>query len=260
MAPLEMRVTDAGACARCGLGCGRVAGGCVDCEECYAHAARRALNLRPWVVGLLARPVPGPDLAAFVLVMLGGGMLAGLLDTRWWERVRVGLGLTAERTWGPDSLALAAFMLLTLAAYSLAAGLVRLVAGPAWSPGHVARGFVYAMVPLAAGFQLVHGFDHALEAAHLLVRLVSDPFGFGWNLFGTRTWLFEKSSPWLVWYVQIGVIVAAHVGGIWIAHARALTLFGDRATAFRSQIPMVAVIVLFTVSGLWILSRIPVVM
>ena len=45
--------------------------------------------------------------------------------------------------------------------------------------------------------------------------------------------------------------MGAHVAGIWLAHAEALTLFGSRAAAFRGQAPMVAVMVLFTVSGLW---------
>lgn len=260
MGPLERRVPAGGACERCGLGCGNAAGECIDCEECYARAPRRQLNLRPWAVGLLARPTAGLDVTAFVLLMLGGGMFGGILDTRWWERVRVGLGLTAERAWGLDSLALAAFMALTLAAYGLASGLAGLSATTGWSAADVGRAFAFSLVPLAAGFHLTHGFDHSMESIQLLVRLVSDPFGFGWDLFGTRTRRFARPDPRIVWHAQLGVIVGAHVAGIWIAHAQALTSFGSGAVALRSQVPMVAVMVLFTISGLWILSRIPMVM
>jgi hypothetical protein len=260
MGLVETRVMDAAVCARCGLGCRNPAGECIDCEECSARSPRRQLNLRPWAVGLLARPPAGLDMTAFVLLMLGGGLFGGILDTRWWERVRVGLGSTAERSWAPDSLALAAFMALTLAVYGLASGLASASAAAGWSTADVARGFAFSMVPLAVGFHLTHGLDHSLENVQLLGRLVSDPFGFGWNLFGTRTRPFDKPDPWVVWCGQLGVIVGAHVAGIWLAHAEALTLFGSRAAAFRGQAPMVAVMVLFTVSGLWILSRIPMVM
>jgi type III secretory pathway component EscS len=195
----------------------------------------------------------------FVLLMLGGGMFGGILDTRWWERVRVGLGLTAERSWALDSVALAAFMALTLGVYGFASALASASAAR-WTTADVARAFVFSLVPLAAGFHLVHGFDHALEGVQLLVRLVSDPFGLGWDLFGTRTRRFDKPNPWVVWYVQLIVIVGAHVAGIWVAHVQAVTSFGARALALRSQVAMVAVMVLFTVSGLWILSRIPMVM
>lgn len=258
MGPLERRVPDTARCAGCSLGCRRETGDCVDCAECFARAPRRELNVRMWTAGLIARPAPRLDTTAFVLLMLGGGMFGGILDTRWWERVRVGLGLTAERAWGTDSLALAAFMLLTVAIYALAATLAGAAAG--WPALDIARGFAWSLVPLAAGFHLTHGFGHALEGAQLLFRLVSDPFGYGWNLFGTRTRAFERPDPRIVWYVELGVIVSAHVASIWIAHTRAVALFGRGTAALRSQAPMVAVMVLFTVAGLWILTRIPMVM
>jgi len=192
--------------------------------------------------------------------MLAGGMFGGLLDTRWWESLRVGLGLTAERFLWQDTLAFLAFLVLTLGVYALACALARLVSGPPLGARGVALAFAYPLVPLAAGFHLTHGLDHTLESLQLLVRLVSDPFGFGWNLFGTRALPLAKPSTWVVWYAQIGVIVAVHVAGIWVAHVTALARYRDRGAALRSQLPMVGVMVLFTISGLWILSRIPMVL
>lgn len=270
MSPLERRATDVAVCAECAAGCRTAAGpACIDCAACYARARARQLTVRPWALGLLARGTAPLDVAGFVLLMLGGGMFGGLLDTRWWERLRAGLGLAAERSGGVDSLALGAFMVLTMAVYALAAELARRAAGPVpdGRPGgrrcslrEMAQAFAYSLVPLAAGFHLTHGLDHSLESLQMMVRLVSDPFGFGWNLFGTRARPFDKWSPWVVWYTQLALIVAAHVAGLWVAHARALTVFGSRARAFRSQMPLVGVMVLFTISGLWILSKIPMVM
>ena len=62
-------------------------------------------------------------------------------------------------------------------------------------------------------------------------------------------------SPDTVWYVQVGSLVVGHVAGLAIAHDRAVTIFEDRRAALRSQYPMLALMVLYTVGGLWLLSR-----
>ena len=58
-----------------------------------------------------------------------------------------------------------------------------------------------------------------------------------------------------IWYVQVGALVVGHVAGLAIAHDRAVGLFEDRRAALRSQYPMLALMILYTVGGLWVLSR-----
>lgn len=216
--------------------------------------------VRPPAVGLLAQPRPGTDVAVLILLVLGGGMFAALLETRSWEALRVGRGLAARGTAGENTLMFLAMMGLTLAVYAVSSALVRLAAGPAHGAGAVAVAFVYSLFPLAVGFHLVHGLDHTLENFQLVVRLASDPLGAGWDVFGTRTMPVMRPAPSFVWLMQLAVIVVVHVAGIWIAHARALGLYPDRGAAIRSQVPMIGVMVLFTVAGLWILSRIPIIL
>ena len=62
-------------------------------------------------------------------------------------------------------------------------------------------------------------------------------------------------TPDTIWYVQVGALVVGHVAGLAIAHDRAVSIFDDRRTALRSQYPMLALMVLYTVGGLWLLSR-----
>ncbi|MDH5282033.1 MAG: fenitrothion hydrolase, partial [Thermoleophilia bacterium] len=59
----------------------------------------------------------------------------------------------------------------------------------------------------------------------------------------------------IVWYVQVVALVVGHVAGLAIAHDRAVALFDDRRAALRSQYPMLALMVLYTVGGLWLLSQ-----
>jgi hypothetical protein len=62
-------------------------------------------------------------------------------------------------------------------------------------------------------------------------------------------------SPETVWYVQVISLTVGHVAGLAVAHDRAVALFRGRADALRSQYPMLALMVLYTVGGLWLLSQ-----
>jgi hypothetical protein len=57
------------------------------------------------------------------------------------------------------------------------------------------------------------------------------------------------------WYVQVVALTVGHVAGLAIAHDRAVALFEDRRLALRSQYPMLALMILYTVGGLWLLSQ-----
>ena len=62
-------------------------------------------------------------------------------------------------------------------------------------------------------------------------------------------------APNTTWYVKVGALVAGHVAGLAVAHDRAVTIFPDRRDALRSQYAMLALMVLYTVGGIWVLSR-----
>ena len=214
-------------------------------------------------MGLLGRRAAGLDTALFVLLMLATGMFGGLLETRTWEKTGVILGVRlagTDRSRVADAAAFLAIVVLTMAVYWLACLAIRAAGGPSRSTRELAVAFAFSMIPLAAGFHLIHGVDHTVVDAQRLLRLLSDPFGLGWNVLGTRMWPVVPINPRLMWGVQLTVIVAVHVAGVYVAHVRALTLYRDRRAAIRSQFPMVAAIVLFTVSGLWILTRIPMIL
>jgi hypothetical protein len=53
--------------------------------------------------------------------------------------------------------------------------------------------------------------------------------------------------------VQVAALVVGHVGGVVVAHDRAIAMF-DRATAVRTQSALLAVMIVFPACGLLILS------
>jgi Kef-type K+ transport system membrane component KefB len=86
---------------------------------------------------------------------------------------------------------------------------------------------------------------------------VSDPFGFGWNLFGTAGYKVDLGavSPYVFWYGAVILIVTGHVIAVVLAHVAALRLFGSARAAAASQVPMVALMVAYTMLSLWILAQ-----
>lgn len=90
-----------------------------------------------------------------------------------------------------------------------------------------------------------------------IVRLASDPFGNGSDLFGTAGYSidFQLVSPNAIWAVQVGAIVIGHVVALALARDRALRLSASHRAAVASQGPMLVLMVALTVLGLWSLSE-----
>jgi hypothetical protein len=91
----------------------------------------------------------------------------------------------------------------------------------------------------------------------LAIPLASDPFGYGWDVLGTIDYRVNVRPLTTneIWYVQAGALVVGHVLGLMIAHDRALAVFRSTRVALRTQYALLALMVVYTVGGLWLLSR-----
>lgn len=121
----------------------------------------------------------------------------------------------------------------------------------------LALDFGLTLLPIALAYHAAHYATLLLADGMKILSLLSDPFGRGWDLFGTA-WQFRQPIlppvAW-VWHGQVGLILAGHVASVYVAHRVALRVFGSRGAALRSQLPMLAYMVLLTIVGLWILSQ-----
>ena len=89
-----------------------------------------------------------------------------------------------------------------------------------------------------------------------LVVLMSDPFGYDWNLLGTANMQLNPILPLgTVWYLQVGLIIIGHVFGIYVSHKHANQIFDSRKAAIRSQIPIIFLMILFSVLSLWLVKQ-----
>ncbi len=208
-----------------------------------------------------AEHVPGS--LVFIAVMLGSTSFDGFSRTAKWQNlisdIRANLADSPQRTvdlatTGTNMAALALFVTAVALTYLAA---VRVAAALSGTRRSLVPDFVLPLVPIAAAYMVAHYFSYFLIQGQFIVTLASDPFGRGWDLFGTADFAPNLAivAPDTVWYVQVVALVVGHVAGLAIAHDRAVALFENRRAALRSQYPMLALMVLYTVGGLWVLSR-----
>jgi hypothetical protein len=57
------------------------------------------------------------------------------------------------------------------------------------------------------------------------------------------------------WYSAVLAIVVGHIVAVYIAHVVALREFSSRRAAIRSQLPMLVLMVGYTIVSLWIIAQ-----
>ncbi len=216
-----------------------------------------------WPFAGLSRLAPAPGLLAFIAVMLGSVAFDGFSSTTTWVDFRANLMRPViERS--PD-LADILGMLLTVAGLLLFVVLValayivamRAAAAAVDYQGDLTGAFLGSLVPIALAYVVAHYFSFFVREIQWVAPLASDPFGFGWDLFGTADVKPDIGilPPKTIWYTQVAALVVGHVAGLVLAHDRAVELFASPRKAAISQYAMLVLMVVYTVSGLWLLSR-----
>lgn len=226
----------------------------------FAPLAARGdrLVLRPYGAGLQTEPASA-SLAALVIVVLATVSFDGLAETMAWLRLE-GAAIAWLYAWGAVHVlgyagaealirtgGLLAAPLVLAAAYLAAAALSARIDGR--PVGETARRYALSLVPIAIGYHLAHYFSYLLVQGQDVWPLLSDPLGHGWDLFGTRGHEVDLAAVdmRLVWLVAVGGIVVGHVAAVLVAHRSAIGL--------RGQLPILALMIAYTMLSLWILSQ-----
>ena len=118
-------------------------------------------------------------------------------------------------------------------------------------------GFIHSLVPIAAVYVAAHYLTFLIFEGQAITYLASDPFGQGWDLFGTVDTgidytIFPQEDTW---YVQVAVVVVGHVAALDARPRPRAVLYGNAQLAVRSQYWMLGVMVGFTSLALWLLAQ-----
>jgi len=235
------------------------------------HAAR--WRLRAPFVGLLEERAEHMSLVLFVLFMLSSTAFDGLRVTVPWFKLFWLDPFNLVTPWvntspvyayavlRPIYLAYETFCLLLspflyCAIYLLLIGLAKLLTRSALPLKELALCFALSLLPIALVYNITHYYTLILTQGVTILSLFSDPFGWGWNLFGTAGQFRAPILPSMdmVWHSQVGLILLGHIVSVYLAHREALALFPTRGRAILSQLPMLLLMMCFTTAGLWILA------
>jgi hypothetical protein len=219
-------------------------------------------SLRPPGVGLVARQRPSFSLMVFVLLVLSTVTYDGFTETELFQAMALGLfqivqGAGSGAVALVGSLGLAGFAATFLVVYLIFAVLIWIAGGRTAPLGEVASAFILSLVPIAIAYHLAHYLSLLVFEGQNVIPLASDPFGFGWNLFGTADYRVDLTviNAAFTWYFSVGAIVVGHIAAVYVAHAEALRVFPSRRQAFLSQIPMLILMVGYTMVSLWIIAQ-----
>ena len=190
-----------------------------------------------------------PGLVAVVVVLVGSTAYDGLSRTQYWIE---GPGRDSYLDAVPGTVGLGVMIAVVAGLYIGATVLAGVITRdrPWAQPGL----FAHSIVPIAAGYAIAHYFSLLVYDGQATWILASNPFARdGVDVFGTydRAIDFTVVSARTIANVQVGAIVLGHVLGVVLAHDRAVRISPERAT--RGQLPLVTVMVAFTVGGLSLL-------
>ena len=219
----------------------------------------RRLLIRPWARGLDGGAFPAS--VAFVIAMLATVLFDGLLGTQSWRFVDTWFAVAAPEWNDRDGVALSTLGLVVCFAVFFAGYRAACAASAVLGKGASARAvevlFAPSLVPIAVAYLVAHNFAYILIQSQGALALASDPFGFGWNLFGTAGWTPDITlvGARANWYAATVAIVAGHVLSVWLAHRAALRAWIAPRRAIAASVPLTLVMIGYTAVSLTIIAE-----
>ena len=265
-APLELRVKDKRVCAVCkdkpcyngsqvGYGCpwDVFPGGltrntyCGLCMECLRTCPydNIAINTRPFAADL-AKPSRKMDEAFKAFIMLGAALIyAGVLLGPWGALKLAAYSVGTVAWLGYAAAFLALIFGILPGFFTLAVKIAQRLSRSS-APQHLFAKFATTLVPLGLMFWIAFSLSFVLTNASYILVALSDPFGWGWNLFGTATVTWQPYLTTALVPVQTLVLVG---GLLW--SARTAQKVG--AEVKTSPIPVIVFCTLATLAMLGLL-------
>lgn len=222
----------------------------------------RQFVLRPFGSGLLDSASASNAMTAFVLLLLAIVLFDGASTSPEWTRLESTLAASSSMfgelaPMAAKTAGLIAFWLVLSGAYVGTCAIMSLMVARQHTPLQVTRSFAFTLVPIAIGYHVAHYFAFLLVQGQYIIPLLSDPFGYGWNLFGTAGYRVDIAlvGARFAWYAALAAVLIGHIAAVHLAHRKAMQTFEGWGIALRSQVPLTALMVVYTFVSLSILAE-----
>jgi hypothetical protein len=95
-------------------------------------------------------------------------------------------------------------------------------------------------VPMGLAGWIAFSFSFVFVNGSYAISVLSDPFGWGWDLFGTRSVPWTPVLPGLALVLQVGVLLAGLIFSVVIAYRIGRQHSRSHAQAWRGTLPIAA--------------------
>lgn len=232
---------------------------CGMCMECFKTCPydNMALNLRPPGPDLLVdskREPKGLDEAWKAFIMLGIAMMFFVTFQGPWgfikDMVRAAsvtgyLGFIGVHSVLNLAVVPAVFLLFVQAS--------RLLSGNKDLPlKTVFVNFAYTLVPLGLGVWIAFSLGIILPNGSYILHILSDPFAWGWNLFGTAHFPWTPVFTGLLGYLQGATLVIFYVFALEYGYKLSRKVYANPSEAKRGWLPIFIFLTIITLAFLWL--------
>ncbi len=270
LAPIEVRVKDPQVCrshtdkscysgSAAGYGCpwmvypGTLAKNtyCGLCTECLKTCSRDNVGIfaRPFGADLVSQKGRRLDEAYRALMMLAIAPIYAIVFMGPWAEIKEAAYAVGTPAWWLYAIALLALTIVVVPGlFYLCTALARKIADAAVSTRKLFVEYAYALLPLGLAAWMAFNVSFVLINISYAWPVISDPFGWGWNLFGTAVWTW---TPYLAGFqplMQVPILLVGLVAAIAVALK---TARGLEAPA-RAALPIVGFCAAFTAAMLWL--------
>jgi len=226
---------------------------CILCTECIKTCPRDniAFNIRPLTTELRSPQSRRIDEALMILVILGITIFHTLTMTPYWFKIMdVAMMATGLTPGALFTISMIIFIIITIFVYYM----FTLISGPfsthhrSLATGHPFIIYAYPLIPLALFFHLGHNLLHLFGEGQRLVNVTSDPFGWGWDIFGTARLSLNPILPLsIIPYIQWVLAFTGFGYCIYLAYKASPCWWGF--------MPVAVMVSILTIAYLWLLSQ-----
>lgn len=218
---------------------------------------KKKVYFRVPFAGLLTLTITQITLLFFLITMLAATAFDGFRETLTWSRFVFSLPSVFYTPGVLEWLGILGTPLLFFVLYLLTMVLMKVLVKSAHSVKELALAFAPTLIPIIVAYHFAHYFTLLLAQGQYMLRLISDPFGWGWNLFQTAQMPMNAGiiGAAQVWNMQIYSILFGHIAAVFLSHIIAMQIYPTHKKAMLSQLPMLVLMVGYTILGLWLLAQ-----
>lgn len=197
---------------------------------------------------------------AFIIAMLAIVLFDGLHGSQAWGSFMalvqaLGLQQLSSSSYGMGTAGLLVVWLIFTGLFYVSCWLSsKLIHIPA---AQVSNFFAPTLIPIAVAYLIAHNFSSLVIQGQSIIFLVSDPLGFGWDLFSTSHFRpnIGLIDAKITWYLAVFSIVAGHMIALILNHCLALRLTSSTKKAALLTVPQAVLMIMFTMLSLIIIAE-----